>query len=354
MDVVVVGATGNIGTAVLDALSADPSVAAIRAVARRPPQQAWPKTTFHAADITVDDLTAVVAGADAVVHLAWLFQPIRRPTVTWKVNVEGSIRLFDAVTRQDVPALVVSSSVGAYSPAGGQEVDESWPTDGLPTAPYAREKAYVERVLDALEAAAPRRRVVRLRPGFVFQRSSGRQQLRLFGGPLAPGALLRPGVLPVLPFPAGLRFQGVHAADLAQAFRLAVTDPSARGAYNVAADPVIDGDAVAEALRTRAVPVPRFLVRAALSAGWGAHLVPVSPAMLDMAFALPLMRTRRARDELGWAPSRSATDALAEALVGMAEGVSGSTPPLLGRTGAGAGRGPDARAEDGMGRDRTG
>lgn len=344
MDVVVVGATGNIGTAVLDALSADPQVASIRAVARRPPDRTWPKTTFRAADIAADNLTPVVAGADAVVHLAWLFQPARRPSVTWRVNVGGSIRLFDAVARQGVPVLVCSSSVGAYSPAPGREVDESWRTDGLPTAAYGREKAYVERVLDAVEVSDPGRRVVRLRPGFVFQRAAGPQQLRLFGGPLAPASLLRPGVLPVLPFPAGLRFQGVHAADLAEAFRLAVTDPSARGAYNVAADPVIDANTLAGILRTRAVPVPAAAVRAALAAGWAAHAVPVPPAMFDMALGLPLMRTTRIREELGWAPARSATDALAEALAGMVEGTEfGGTAPLLGRRLPTRAERPDAR-----------
>lgn len=331
--VVVVGATGNIGTAVVDALSADPAVASIRAVARRPPQRTWSKTSFFAADVATDDLGAVVAGADAVVHLAWIFQPVRKPTQTWKVNVGGSIRLFDAVTRQGVPVLVCSSSVGAYSPAPGREVDESWRTDGLPTAPYAREKAYVERVLDAVEASDSQRRVVRVRPGFVFQRAAGPEQLRLFGGPLAHRRLLRPKALPVLPFPSGLRFQAVHAADLAQVFRLAVTDPSARGAYNVAADPVIDADAVAAILQARAVPVPKAVVRGALALGWAARVAPVSPPMLDMAFGLPMMRTRRVRDELGWAPAHSATDALAEGLAGMAEGAEGGTAPLHGGTG---------------------
>lgn len=332
VEVVVVGATGNIGTAVLDALSASPAIGAIRAVARRAPERTWPKTTFHPADVATDNLTPVVAGADAVVHLAWLFQPTRRPTVTWRVNVGGSIRLFEAVARQEVPALVCSSSVGAYSPAPGRDVDESWRTDGLPTAPYGREKAYVERVLDAHEASYPDRRVVRLRPGFVFQRAAGAQQLRLFGGPLAPAALLRPGVLPVLPFPAGLRFQGVHAADLAEAFRLAVTDPTARGAYNVAAEPVVDGNAIAAILETRAVAVPVPLVRWALAAGWAAHLVPVPPAMFDMAVGLPQMRTTRARQELAWAPQRSATEALAEAIAGMAAADATGTGPLAGRT----------------------
>lgn len=329
--VVVVGATGNIGTAVLDALSAEPNVASLVAVARRPPGRSWPKTSFRAADIAVDDLTAIVAGADAVVHLAWLFQPVRKPAVTWKVNVGGSIRLFEAVSRQDVPAVICSSSVGAYTPAPDREVDESWRTDGLPTAPYAREKAYVERLLDALEAAEPSRRVVRLRPGFVFQRAAGVEQLRLFGGPLAPASILRPGVLPVLPFPAHLRFQAVHAADLAQAFRLAVTDPSARGAYNVASDPVVDAGVLAGVLETRAVSVPAPLVRAALAVGWGARVVPVPPAMFDMALGLPLMSTARIRRELGWTPAYSATDALGEALAGIAEGADGGTAPLGGR-----------------------
>jgi nucleoside-diphosphate-sugar epimerase len=339
MDVVVVGATGNVGTAVLDALSADPVVGRIRAVARRSPGRTWPKTSFHPADVAAADLTAIVAGADAVVHLAWLFQPARRATVTWEVNVGGSNRLFEAVVRQRVPVLVYSSSVGAYTPAPGKEVDESWRTDGLPTAAYGREKAYVERLLDTVEASDPARRVVRIRPGFVFQRAAGPEQLRLFGGPLVPPSLLEPGALPLLPFPRRLRFQGVHAADLAQAFRLAVTGDGARGAYNVAADPVIDGAVLARILGARLVPVPRPLVRAALALAWTAHVVPVPPPMLDLAFGLPIMRTDRARRELGWVPQHSAAEALAEALAGMAGGAGGGTAPLAGRPPlAGAGR----------------
>jgi hypothetical protein len=47
-----------------------------------------------------------------------------------------------------------------------------------------------------------------------------------------------------------------------------------------------------------------------------------------MALAVPLMDTRRAREELGWQPQRSAEDAFLELLDGMREGAGTDTPPL--------------------------
>lgn len=330
MDVTVVGATGNVGTALLDALSSDADVERVRAVARRPPERSWPKTTFVAADVATDDLSPAVAGADAVVHLAWIFQPTHRPEVTWRINVGGAGRVFDAAVAHRVPVVVCASSVGAYSPAPGREVDESWPTDSVPTAAYGREKAYVERLLDALEARHPELRIVRMRSGFIFQRASGSQQRRLFAGPFVPASLLRPGVLPILPFPDGLRFQTVHARDVAKAYHLALGNSDARGAYNLAAEPVIGGRIVADLLGARLVGVPPKVARASLTLAWLAHVVPAAPTLFDLAMGLPTMRTDRARHELAWSPQVPADDALAEALAGMRDRAGGDTAPLAG------------------------
>jgi len=213
-------------------------------------------------------------------------------------------------------------------------VDESWPTHSVPTAAYGREKAYVERLLDTFEARHPDTRVVRLRPAFIFQRQAATEQRRIFAGPLVPGSLLRPGRLPVVPWPAGLRFQALHADDVAEAYRLAVVG-GGRGAYNVAADPVIDAASIGEVLRARVVPVPGPLVRAGLTAAWQLHLVPAEPRLLDLALQLPLLDTTRIRTELGWSPSVSSLDALREALEGMADGAGAQTPPLASDSPAG-------------------
>ena len=92
MRVVVTGATGNVGTSVLRALSADTAVDELIAVARREPGRDLEGARFVRADIATDDLGAVFAGADAVIHLAWLIQRGRDEALTRRVNVNGSAR----------------------------------------------------------------------------------------------------------------------------------------------------------------------------------------------------------------------------------------------------------------------
>jgi nucleoside-diphosphate-sugar epimerase len=82
-------------------------------------------------------------------------------------------------------------------------------------------------------------------------------------------------------------------------------------------------------MATRPVPVPPRLVRAAVSATWHLRLQPTSPDWVDLLVRPAILETRRARDELGWAPVHSATAALTELMEGVADGAGGETPPLL-------------------------
>src|SRR3954468_6744778 len=249
MRVVVVGASGNVGTSVLHALASDPSIDSVLGVARRLPAMSFPKTDWAAADITREPLEPLFAGADAVVHLAWLIQPSRRLDVTRATNVDGSARVFRAAGKAGVGALVYASSVGAYSPGPkDRAVDESWPTEGIETSFYSRHKAEVERLLDRFEAEFPSVRSVRLRPGLIFKREAAQEIRRYFAGPLLPSPLVRRGLVPVVPSMPGLAFQAVHSSDVAEAYRIAATEPHARGAYNIAAEPVLDVPTLAKLL----------------------------------------------------------------------------------------------------------
>src|SRR5436190_6981575 len=67
MRVVVVGATGNIGSSLVDSLRAEPRVTSIVGVARRAPQPSLPDVEFRVADIVRDSLEPIFGGADAVV-----------------------------------------------------------------------------------------------------------------------------------------------------------------------------------------------------------------------------------------------------------------------------------------------
>ncbi|HXS33795.1 MAG TPA: NAD-dependent epimerase/dehydratase family protein [Solirubrobacterales bacterium] len=115
MKVVITGATGNVGTSTVKALSESPEIDAIVGVARRKPTWAPPKTTWVEANVLNDDLGKIFAGADAVIHLAWAIQPSRDAETLERINVEGSRRVFEAVAAAVVPKLVHVSSVGVYS-----------------------------------------------------------------------------------------------------------------------------------------------------------------------------------------------------------------------------------------------
>ncbi|MFJ1967921.1 SDR family oxidoreductase [Streptomyces sp. NPDC087903] len=331
--IVVTGATGNVGTSVVRLLSEDPEVGSVRGLARRLPDWSPRKTDWSAVDLTSEqaDLVKEFTGADAVIHLAWAFQPTHDPAATWRTNVLGSIRVFEAVAAAGVPTLVHASSVGAYSPGPKDHtVDESWPTHGWPDAAYCREKAYLERALDTFEHEHPRVRVVRMRPAFLFKRASASEQRRIFGGRFLPGPLARPELLPFLPDIPGLRVQALHTDDAAEAYRLAVRS-EVRGAFNLAADPPVDAELLGEMLGVRPVRLPRTAARSAIAAAWGLHLLPASPHLFDAVLRLPLMDSTRARAELGWEPQHTATEVLAEFLQGLQRGEGADTAPMRGR-----------------------
>ena len=330
MKIVVTGATGNVGTSVLAALGADPAVHEIVGLARRLPAGRPAKTTWVQGDVADADLAPLFRGADAVIHLAWLIQPSHDQATLWRVNVDGSARVFHAVAAAKVSRLVYASSVGAYSPGPkDRQVDEGWPTDGIDSSYYSRQKSAVERHLDRFEKEAPDCRVVRLRPGLIFKRDAATEIRRYFAGPFLPNLLVRHrDLLPLLPVSTDLIFQAVHSLDVGEAYRLAVTDDSANGPYNLAADPVLDPARLAALVGARPVKVPGHVLRAAAAATWKTRLQPSAPGWVDMALLAPLMDTGRARRELGWTPRRTSEEALAELLEGMGQGAGHDTPPL--------------------------
>jgi nucleoside-diphosphate-sugar epimerase len=323
-----VGASGNVGTSVLRALADEPAVDSVLGLCRRLPGADFPKTEWREADVARTALRPLFQDADAVVHLAWLIQPGRDKETLRAVNVDGSARVFRAAAAAGVGTLVYASSVGAYAPGPkDRRVDESWPTTGIGSSFYSRHKAEVERLLDAFEREQEHIRVVRLRPGLIFKRDAASGIRRLFAGPLLPGALVRPELIPVVPADKRLVFQAVHSHDVGEAYRLALVGDAA-GPFNIAAEPVLDPAELGRALGARPVRVPGRMLRGAAAASFKLRLQPSEPGWVDMGLAVPLMDVTRAREELGWQPRHSATDALLDLLEGMREGAGLDTPPL--------------------------
>ena len=333
MRVVVTGATGIIGTSLLEALTQDPQVTSVVAVARRPaPELPLRGVEWVACDLSRDDPAPALAGADAVVHLAWRINS-RDRRLMHRVNVEGSARLWDAARRAGVRTIVYASSMAAYSPGPkDQPVSEDWPVDGIPGFSYSQDKVAVEAQLAALGRLDPGLRVVVMRPVLVVKASAAAHLRRQLLGPLVPSPLLRPGLLRLVPRHPRLRLQVVHASDVAEAFRLAL-HADAEGPFNLAADPVLDGPTLARLLGARTFPVSSRALRTLHAAAHRLRLVPGLPGWTDDTFAGPVVDAGRARRELGWTPQVSAEDATLELLRGLRGDEGAPTPALDPRAG---------------------
>ena len=331
--VAITGASGNVGTALLRRLTAPGSgVAEVRGLARRVPPEVAPYdgVRWFAADLVDPDsdtvLAEFVAGADVVIHLAWALQPGREPDRLHKVNVDGSWRVARAASAAGVKQFLQVSSIGAYAAgAVGRRVTEDWPTTGIPSSQYSRDKVEAERVVRQVLAHRTPTVLSVARPTLVLQPEAGSEIGRYFLGPLVfaaarqvPGALAR--LLP-LPLP-NLAVSFVHADDVADAL-VQIVDRRVPGPFNIAAEPLLDAAGIAEALGTRRIPVPALALRLPLQAAFAAHLVPTEPGWLDLGTSLPAMDTTRARTLLDWSPVHRSDDVLRQFVAALGAGTGG-------------------------------
>jgi UDP-glucose 4-epimerase len=335
MRVVITGASGNVGTALLRAL---PPEYDIVGVVRRPPvrQDVYQRVQWHPLDLTgpdvLTDLRHICEGADVVVHLAWGFQPTRDTDYLTKLGVGGTSAVLQAAHASSVGQLVHMSSVGTYAEGRyGEPVDESWPTTGIRSSAYSRDKAAAEALLDEYEQrlGGDAISIARLRPGFILQRAAASGLMR-YG---LPGYIPMQAIpwLPLLPMDRQLSIPLIHADDVADAI-VRIIDQRAAGPFNLAAEPPIGRDDVAAALGARPVHIPSGLLGALVDVSWRARLQHIDRGWLDLAFAVPLLNCSRAQSELGWSTQWSSTEALADLLDGIAHQAHVDSPPLRRRS----------------------
>ncbi|WP_370937743.1 NAD-dependent epimerase/dehydratase family protein [Amycolatopsis sp. cg13] len=331
MRIVITGASGNVGTALLRALGPGHE---ITGVARRTPDRAaepYSRAEWNSLDIgapgAAEALTKVFTGADAVVHLAWAISPAWSDPPMARTNERGTANVLKAVGDAGVERLLCASSAAAYAPEPNDEkVTEEWPCRGIAESAYSRGKADLEEALDLFSSAYPDVAVARMRPCAILQRRAAGEFTRWLLPPVLPPNLIGGRFSPI-PLWRGLRLQAVHTDDVAEAFRLAL-EQRAVGPFNLAADDVLDASAFAHAVGGTRVPVPKAAARTVARAVWLAGLQPLHPGWLELADRAALVDTSRARLVLGWTPRYSSADTVEDLVAGMRRKEGAESAPL--------------------------
>jgi nucleoside-diphosphate-sugar epimerase len=321
LTVAVTGPTGTFGSGLVPLLQADDRVERIVGIARRPFDPAargWTKMEYRQGDVRdADALAAAFAGADAVVHLAFLITGNSSRDTTRAINVDGTLNAFRAAAAAGADRFVYASSVAAYgfhrdNPVG---MTEDWPTRPAARLFYAQEKAELEQLLGVEAARHPDVDLYLVRPPVVVGPNTlGAKDV--LPGPLAPlGRRLAEAANRRLPVPVpvvvpDLPLQFVHEDDVGQALLLCVVAAGPPGAYNIAGDGVLTAADVAREYGAIPLPVPPQPAQLAARA---VSRLPFLPPVAEWveAFSHPaIMDTTKAREQLGWHPEYSGIEAL--------------------------------------------
>ena len=245
MKYLITGGSGYIGTRLTELLAGRDETERIVNVDVRPPDVPWPKSEYIRGDVR--DRTAMREllereRPDALVHLAFLLDPIHDEARMYDIDVNGTQSVLEAAEASGVEQVLVTSSASAYGafPDNPVPIAEDHPVRGQPDFSYARDKAEADRVCQLWAADHPDRVMTIVRPPIVL-------------GPNVDNYISR-GWENNLFFPVmdgvEAEFQLVHEDDVVTAI-MGLLDETEGGAFNVAADGVMTWRESAELIGTR-------------------------------------------------------------------------------------------------------
>lgn len=324
LTVAVTGPTGTFGAGLVPLLEDDNRVTRILGLARRPfdpAERGWSKMEYRQGDVRDPGaLRAAFAGADVVVHLAFLIAGNASRETIRAINVDGTLNVFRAAAAAGARRFVYASSVAAYGfHADNPElIDEDWPVRPAARLFYAQEKAELEELLQHEAANAPDLALYLLRPPVVLGPNAvGAKDV--LPGPLAPlgrRLLGRPRRLPV-PVPLVVPehpLQLIHEEDVGRALQLCVVGAGPPGAYNIAGEGVVTAADVAREFGALPIRVPAGPGQAAARAVSRLPFLPPVAQWVEAASRPAIMDTTRAREQLGWRPRYTGLEALRDTL----------------------------------------
>jgi UDP-glucose 4-epimerase len=306
----ITGGSGYIGGRLTGLLSAREETERIVDVDLNPPAHAHPKTEFVHADVR--DRAAIREllerhRIDALVHLAFILNPLRDEARMYDVDVNGTQATLQAASEAGTEQVLVTSSAAAYGafPDNPKPIAEDWPVRGTADFSYARDKAEADRVCQLWAADHPDRVMTIVRPCIVL-------------GPNVDNYIVRTWTrAPFMPVLDGHEeeFQVVHEDDVVSAL-VAVLDSRAAGAFNLAGDGTLTWRQSAEIIGLRTREISEKATRRIASAMWRLHFPRAEAPAGNVAFLrYPwVVSNEKLKAATGWTPAYTSRAAFEDAM----------------------------------------
>lgn len=270
LTVAVTGASGFVARRLIGLLCRDEQIERVIGFDVRDPEESHAKFVFDTLDVRDPAIEGRLAGVDALVHLAFVMDPVKDETTMRDVNVNGTQNVLKAAGRAGVAKVVYTSSAVVYGahPDNRIPLTEDAPLRANLDFSYAAHKLEVEYVLREIAEEFPKLQMTVFRPAIVF-------------GPNVDNAWSHALELPVL---FGVRghappLQFVHEEDVASAISYAVRN-DVPGTFNLAADGSLEAAEMLAILDRRKVDLPEPLAFSLAERLWSLGLAEAPSGML--------------------------------------------------------------------------
>ncbi len=247
LTVAVTGASGYIGSRLIEALHVDERVERILGFDVQPPKGLpSSKLIFDTVDVRDPALASRFSGVDVVVHLAFVMDAIRDETEMRDINVNGTQNIFRSAGKAGVPKIIYTSSATVYGahPDNDVPLTEESPLRANFDLSYAAHKMETEYVVKEFRDEYPDAIVTVLRPAVVF-------------GPHADNSWSHLLEIPVTFNVSGHKppFQFVHEDDVGAAAAFAVFN-DLDGPYNLCPRDWLEFEEITAITSRRVLSVP--------------------------------------------------------------------------------------------------
>jgi UDP-glucose 4-epimerase len=298
----VTGGSGYIGSRLVERLAEREDTERILICDVRPPRVFRPRVEYRELDVRDAERVREVVVAerpDALVHLAFILNPMHDEAAMYEIDVGGTHNVLEAASEAGVGQVLVTSSSTAYGafPDNPVPLTEEQPVRGMPAFEYARDKAESDRLCQLWALRHPDRVMTIVRPCIVFGPSVDNYLVRLWTKQpfQADFGLPDPGI------------QFVHEDDVVEAIAVLLSGRHP-GAFNVAGDGVMPTTECAEIIGLKRRRLPLGTMRRFAGLMWKLRASETPPGSLDFALHPWLVSNEKLKRETGWQPRYSSRE----------------------------------------------
>jgi len=258
------GISGYIGTLFAKKLLQLDWVESVYGIDIRPLQFSHQKLHFKTMSVNSEELAAELMSIkpDIVVHLAFIVNPIHDEDLSYRINVEGTKNIIQAVKKAKIKQVMVASSGTAYGAFADNPIPltEEHPIREHKTFQYANDKAKIEALLKDFKEENREVIVSILRPTVVFGESVDNYLSGILEYPIIP---VIKGYNPDLQF--------VHEDDVIDSM-IAILEKSGEGAFNISPNDYIALSEIIKMTGKKSITIPYSFIKIAINAAWKLRL----------------------------------------------------------------------------------